>query len=454
MVGVCRDVAITRNGVRLSARVLLPGVATRVPAVIFVHGLGSSKTSPRNVVIATHLLDAGLGVVLFDLSGHGASSADARGQAAYVDDVGAVFRWAEGQPQLDPERLGIAGSSLGAVIAAEAVQRGLARPATMVLRAPPMTMAGWQALSIPSLVIIGSEDPLLPDVRAGVARCPAATLSVVAGAGHLFEEPGTLDEALARTVGWFRTRLAQPAQDPPVEARLGEELPRVTGPYGPLFRDRRDAGAQLGERLAETYEGEHALVLGIPRGGVPVAAEVASRLNAGLDVVVARKLGAPGYEELAIGAVTANGGRFLNDDVIRELNVTEAYIEAVTAEQQGEARRREERFREGRAAAEFTGRTVIIVDDGLATGATMRAAVRSVRRGGPARIVVAVPVGSVQACAALAGEADDVVCLFAPEAFWAVGYYYEHFEPTEDDEVQAILSAAHARRSAVGPQLR
>jgi predicted phosphoribosyltransferase/dienelactone hydrolase len=435
--------------VRLSARVLLPGVAAQVPGVIFVHGLGSSKTSPRNVVIATHVLDAGLGVVLFDLSGHGASSADPRGQAAYVDDVEAVFRWAEGQPQLDPERLGIAGSSLGAVIAAEAVQRGLARPATMVLRAPPMTMAGWEALSILSLVIIGSEDPLLPDVRAGVARCPAARLSVVTGAGHLFEEPGTLDEALKLTVEWFRTHLALDG-DPPVQARPAEELLRATGPYGPLFRDRRDAGARLGERLAEAYEGEDALVLGIPRGGVPVAAEVASGLNRELDVVVARKLGAPGYEELAIGAVTANGGRFLNEHVIRELNVTEAYIAAVTAEQRAEARQREERFRAGRPAAELRGRTVIIVDDGLATGATMRAAVRSVRRAEPARVVVAVPVGSVQACTALAGEVDDLVCLFAPEPFWAVGYYYEHFEPTEDAEVTQILADACARRVVAG----
>jgi pimeloyl-ACP methyl ester carboxylesterase len=186
MVGICRDVAITRNGVRLAARLLLPGVAARVPAVIFVHGLGSSKESPRNVVIATHLLDAGIAAVLFDLSGHGASSADPRGQDAYADDVEAVFRWAEVQPQLDPERLGIAGSSLGGVIAAEVARRGFARPAGMVLRAPPMSMAEWEALSVPSLVVIGSHDPLLPDVQAGVARCPAATLSVVAGAGHLF----------------------------------------------------------------------------------------------------------------------------------------------------------------------------------------------------------------------------------------------------------------------------
>ena len=421
-----------------------------MPGVIFVHGLGSSKASPRNVVIATHLLDAGLAALLFDLSGHGESSVDPRGEAGYVDDVKAVFHWAEAQPQLDPNRLGIAGSSLGGVIAVEAVRRGLVRPSTMVLRAPPLRMADWEALDIPSLVLIGSEDPLLPDVRAGVARCPAATLSVVAGASHLFEEPGTLEEALRLSVEWFRARLAAPASDPPTGTRPALRAVADAGQYGPLFRDRRDAGGQLGERLAETYGGGNVLVLGIPRGGVPVAAEAARRLGADLDVVVSRKLGAPGYAELAIGAVTANGGCFLNEAIIRELGVSASYIESVTDEQQAEARRREQRFREGRPAASFTGRTVIIADDGLATGATMRAAVRSVRRGDAARVVVAVPVGSDQACSALAAEADEVVCLFQPEPFWAVGFYYEHFEPTEDDEVQQILSAAHAQRLAAG----
>jgi putative phosphoribosyl transferase len=454
MVGVCRDVTITRSGVRLACRLLLPAVAARVPCVIFVHGLGSSKASPRNVVIATHLLDEGLAVLLFDLSGHGASSADPRGEAAYVDDVGAVFRWVEAQPQFDHDRLGIAGSSLGAVIAVEAVRRGLVRPATMVLRAPPLGPGDWVTLDVPSLVLIGSHDPLLPDVRAGAARCPAATLSVVEGASHLFEEPGTLDEALTRTVEWFRARLAEPAADPPGETRLRERVVGSASLYGPLFRDRRDAGRQLGERLAEMYGDQNVLVLGIPRGGVPVADEIAKRLAAELDVVVARKLGAPGYPELAIGAVTANGGRFLNEEVIRELNVSGAYLETVTDEQRAEARRREERFRRGQAAADFRGRTVIVADDGLATGATMRAAVRSVRAGGPARVVVAVPVGSDEACSALRDEADDVLSLFTPEPFWAVGYYYEHFEPTEDAEVEQILSDAHARRSVPSPRSR
>lgn len=206
-----------------------------------------------------------------------------------------------------------------------------------------------------------------------------------------------------------------------------------------MFRDRRDAGEALAARLGQ-YRGTDALVLGLPRGGVAVAAPLARALDAELDVVVARKLGSPVSAELGIGAVTADGGRFLNDEIIRELGVSEAYIAAVTKVQQAEARRRERIFRGDRPAARIAGRTVILVDDGLATGATMRAAVASVSKRAPARVIVAVPVGSPQACDALRGAADEVICLHEPEYFSAVGSWYDHFEQTEDDEVKALLA--------------
>ena len=215
---------------------------------------------------------------------------------------------------------------------------------------------------------------------------------------------------------------------------------------GPLFRDRLDAGARLAEALGK-YRGQDVLVLGIPRGGVPVAAEVAQRLDAELDVVVARKLGAPGQPELAIGAVTANGGCFLNEALMRDLGVSDAYLQRVKREQMSEARQREQRFRGGRQRSRIAGRTVIVVDDGLATGATMRAATRSVRKARPGRLLSAVPVGSQEACAALREEVDELVCLSEPVLFWAVGSYYQHFEPTEDAEVQRILEASRARRA-------
>ena len=218
----------------------------------------------------------------------------------------------------------------------------------------------------------------------------------------------------------------------------------------PDFRDRTAAGAALARSLDpyRAEQGRRPLVLGIPRGGVVVAAEVARRLDADLDVIVARKLGAPSSPELAIGAVTANGGRYLNEDIIDRLGVSPEYLERVTTEESAEARRREARFRGGRPKLEVSGRVVIVVDDGLATGATMRAAVRSVRLARPARLVVAVPVGPVSTCADLRREVDEVVCPYELDPFWAVGLYYQDFEPTEDAEVTRILNDWHAGSQA------
>jgi predicted phosphoribosyltransferase len=227
------------------------------------------------------------------------------------------------------------------------------------------------------------------------------------------------------------------------------ELERILTGGARLYRDRVDAGQKLAASLRR-YAGRNVLVLGIPRGGVPVAAEVARELDAELDVIVARKLGAPGQPELAIGAVTANGGRFLNEEVIAQLGVTNEYLEKVTRSEMEEAHRREQRFRGGRPAAAVKDRTVIVVDDGLATGATMRASVRSVQKAEPASLVVAVPAGSREACSALRGEADEVVCLYEPELFWAVGFYYQDFEPTLDDDVTAILEEFRSQREVAG----
>jgi len=215
---------------------------------------------------------------------------------------------------------------------------------------------------------------------------------------------------------------------------------RLTSPLlaRSLFRDRVDAGRRLAEKL-DHYRGKHPVVLGIPRGGVPVAAEIARRLDGVLDVVVARKLGAPQHAELAIGAVTADGGRFLNDDVIRALKVSEEYLATVTAEQMAEARRREERFRRGRAPLDLKGKPVILVDDGLATGATMRAAARAARARGPERLVAAVPVGSADAVTALKQEVDEMVCLAEPEPLIAIGLHYGDFAQVDDARVLELL---------------
>jgi putative phosphoribosyl transferase len=206
------EVVITRPGVRLAAVLRTPKGDGPFPLVIFVHGLGSSKESPRNVVIATHLVDTGIATLLFDLSGHGESSDDpAGGLDAYVADLEAACQWAEGEARVQKDLIGIAGSSMGATVAAAAVIGGRVRPRTMVLRAPPLPVQDFRRINVPSLVLIGSHDPLRRSVESGVQGCPALALSIVEGASHLFEEPGTLQAALDRTVEWFTARFFAPS---------------------------------------------------------------------------------------------------------------------------------------------------------------------------------------------------------------------------------------------------
>lgn len=209
------------------------------------------------------------------------------------------------------------------------------------------------------------------------------------------------------------------------------------------FRDRRDAGQQLAAALAPDYVGrDDVLVLALPRGGVPVAVEVARALRAALDVFVVRKLGLPWHEELAMGAIASGGVRVLNLDVIEASGVTEREIEAVAEREQQELERRERLYRGGRPFADVRGRTAILIDDGLATGSTMRAAVEALKREGPARVVVGVPIAAPETCDAFRDAVDDIVCVFTPEPMDAVGQWYEDFTQTTDDEVHALLAAA------------
>src|SRR5213080_1396825 len=208
------------------------------------------------------------------------------------------------------------------------------------------------------------------------------------------------------------------------------------------FANRTEGGRLLAEKL-EKYAGlDDVIVLGLPRGGVPVAYEVAKRLRAPLDVFIVRKLGVPGFEELAAGAIASGGVRVLNEDVMRAIPYADVAIQAVTAKETAEMQRREQTYREGRPSPELRDRIVILVDDGLATGATMRAAVKALRQSGAARVVVAVPVGPPDTCHELEEEADETICLSTPEFFQAVGQYYEDFSQTSDEDVRELLSQA------------
>ena len=214
-----------------------------------------------------------------------------------------------------------------------------------------------------------------------------------------------------------------------------------------LFANRREAGRILASLLMKYADRDDVLVLALPRGGVPVGFEVAQALRAPLDVFIVRKLGVPGHDELAMGAIATGGVRVLNDDVVMSLELEPEVIDTVAAREEKELARRERLYRGARPAPDVHGRTVILVDDGLATGSTMRAAVAALRKQRPARIVVAVPVAAPETCEEFKTEVDEVVCAATPRMFNGVGRWYEDFSQTTDEEVHELLAQA---RSCVG----
>lgn len=208
------------------------------------------------------------------------------------------------------------------------------------------------------------------------------------------------------------------------------------------FLDRHDGGRRLARELSDYANRSDVIVLAPPRGGVPVGYEVATALHAPLDIFVVRKLGVPGYEEFAMGAIASGGVRILDEDAVRAAGVTDDELRRVTAAEQAELERRERRYRGDRPFPDLTGKTVILVDDGLATGSTMRAAVAALREEGPSRVVVAVPVAAEETCDAFRHIADDIICAVTPEPFYAVGLWYADFSQTTDEEVHALLDRA------------
>ncbi len=209
-----------------------------------------------------------------------------------------------------------------------------------------------------------------------------------------------------------------------------------------LFHDRIDAGRRLAQELTAYANRPDVLVLGLPRGGVPVAYEVAKALGAPLDIILVRKLGVPGEQELAMGAIASGGVRVLNEDVVRMIGIPASVIDSVAAKEQRELERRERLYRGDHPAPDIAGKTIILVDDGIATGATVRAAIALVRQQKPAAIVVATPVAPVSTCNELQADVDDLVCVMEPESFFAIGFWYESFPQTTDDEIRQLLGYA------------
>lgn len=217
------------------------------------------------------------------------------------------------------------------------------------------------------------------------------------------------------------------------------------------FKDRTEAGQVLARKLVAYANDVDVVVLALPRGGVPVAFEVATALNVPLDVFLVRKLGVPDQSELAMGAIANCGVRVLNQDIVRSLCLSDAVIDKVAAQEQQELERRERLYRDDRPIPQLHERTVIIVDDGLATGATMRAAIEAIRQQQPARIVVAVPISSPETCRDLAAQVDEIICVETPQPFCSVGLWYEDFPQTSDEEVRNLLKQAQTTFSAQRP---
>ncbi len=221
-----------------------------------------------------------------------------------------------------------------------------------------------------------------------------------------------------------------------------------------LFKDRVEAGLHLARELTAYASRSDVLVLALPRGGVPVGYEVARALNAPLDVLVVRKLGLPGQEELAMGAIASGGVRVLNEDVVQYIGVSDEVIEKVAVSEREELERRDRSYRGERPPPNIAGQTVILVDDGLATGSTMKAAARAVRAQKPAKLVVAVPVSAQSTCRELRDEVDEIICDMMPEPFQAVGLWYEDFPQMTDEEVRELLEQARSERASAASAKR
>ena len=209
-----------------------------------------------------------------------------------------------------------------------------------------------------------------------------------------------------------------------------------------IFQDRSEAGRVLAKRLEQYKNRPDTLVLALPRGGVPVAYEVARALHAPMDIFLVRKLGVPGHEEVAMGAIASGGIRILNEDLTRQINIPERIIDAVTAREQEELERHERLYRGARRVPSIRGKTVIVIDDGLATGSTMKAAIAALRQQQPAKLIVAVPTAPPETCESLRTDADEVICAVTPDPFWAVGAWYRGFDQTTDEEVHDLIRRA------------
>jgi predicted phosphoribosyltransferase/pimeloyl-ACP methyl ester carboxylesterase len=412
--------------------------------VLFAHGSGSSRHSRRNRRVAAVLEHGGFATLLMDLLTEPEEAVDLRTShmrfdiGLLADRLVQTTDWIAQQAALERMPVAYFGASTGAAAALVAAAQRPDRVRAVVSRGgrPDLAMDALPRVTQPTLLIVGGADlPVIELNRQALGRLRSEKrLEIVPHATHLFEEPGALEEVARLARSWFDVHLA-PGEHATATGRAAVA-------YQGRFRNREHAGQVLARALTAYRDRPDVLVLALPRGGVPVAFEVARELRAPLDVFLVRKLGVPGHEEFAFGAIASGEVRVLNDEVVRRLEISPMVVEAVARHEGLELERRERAYRGGRPAPDIRGRTIILVDDGLATGASMRAAALALRREGAARIVAAVPAGSRETCEAFRNEVDEVVCATTPQPFFAVGLSYEDFSQTTDDEVQELLQKA------------
>lgn len=436
------QVQIPSDGIRLEGTLTVPEDAIGI--VLFAHGSGSSRLSPRNTYVAKALQKAGIGTLLFDLLSE--EEAADRENVFDIDFLGHrlvdATRWLRSQADYARYSLGYFGASTGAAATLVAAARDTSIKA-IVSRGgrPDLAMTVLHRVRAPTLLIVGGDDDPVIEMNAEAFErldCEKE-MKIVPGATHLFEESGTLEEVVRLACNWFARHLA----NDPVKASADcpyddEEL---------IFADRTEAGRKLAARL-QKYKDQNPVILGVPRGGVPVAYEVAKALYAPLDVIIVRKLGAPGQSELGMGAVVDGDHpeTILNREVMSALRVSRDYLEREINNQLKEIHRRNRVYRGGRPRIELKNRTVIMVDDGVATGGLIRAALRGIRQQAPKRVVLAVPVGPADTIESLRDEVDEVVCLSTPPMFFGIGEFYSDFHQLTDAEVIRLLEQARPDR--------
>jgi len=398
--------------------------------ILFVHGSGSSRFSPRNQYVAEILQKARFATLLMDLLDE--TEAEDRSKVFDIDlladRVVSILDWLKEQPAVRDLPIGLFGASTGAAAALRGAAQRPQSVSAVVSRGGRPDLA-WYDLSevqAPTLLIVGGNDvEVLQLNRTALRRLQAtAELHVIPGATHLFQEPGALQKVAVGAKQWF-SRWLFPNEEPVLSKRSS-------------FANRADAAHQLAARLHDRAFTDP-LVLAIPRGGVVLGAILAEELHADLDVVLSRKLRMPGNPELAVGAICEKGNVYLNipqDELTPDL---EAYLKREREHQLAEIARRRELLRQGRPPASVKGRSVVVTDDGIATGSTMIAALRTLRQQQPKEIVVAVPVGSPDRLHEVHKECDEVVCLITTPHLFAVGQFYQDFSQVEDEEVVELL---------------